>query len=86
VFAKPARAPREISLQLGGPLARVEPEEKKVSVNWLVTGGVLFGAGVALDVLPDSAHDRHLDPVDLIPLGCYALGAVAAALGIIPAF
>jgi hypothetical protein len=86
IFAKPARAPREISLQLGGGGIEEPPEEKGLAIHWLVTGGVFVGAGVAMDVIPESAHDHRLSPLDLVPLGLYTLAAVAAALGIIPAF
>jgi hypothetical protein len=82
--AKEAKEAREHSIQqaVTAP-APPPPPEHHISVGWIIGGAVLVGGGVVLDVAPASAHNHKLDPTDFIPVGLYALGAIAVAIGIL---
>ena len=45
----------------------------------LALAGVAVASGVALDLVPGSANNGRFDGMDVLPLGCYAIGLVLAA-------
>jgi len=49
---------------------------------YLSGGAAAISTGVVLDILPDSARNFELDALDLAPVGLYAIGVSALALGL----
>ena len=52
------------------------------AIVWLSAGAALAAGGVVVDTVPGSSSNGDLDAVDFVPVGLYALGAVAVVLGI----
>jgi hypothetical protein len=50
--------------------------------GWLGAGGLALGGGLALDLLPMSAHNHGFDALDLVPLALYAGGIAAIIAGV----
>lgn len=49
---------------------------------WIVAGVAAILAGVALDLLPDSASNGTAQPLDFVPVGLYGLGAAGLVVGV----
>ncbi|HUS68831.1 MAG TPA: tetratricopeptide repeat protein [Kofleriaceae bacterium] len=49
---------------------------------WLGAGAALLGAGLLLDTVPDSSQNDSVDALDFAPVGLYAAGLAAIAVGV----
>lgn len=49
---------------------------------WLGAGAALLGAGLLLDTVPDSSQNDSLEGLDFAPVGLYAAGLAAIAVGV----
>lgn len=67
------------------PVVAPPPQDKPkhgVRWGWVGGGAATLAVGVVADVVPDSGKNGVLDAMDFVPVGLYAIGAVAIALGI----
>lgn len=69
-----------IAIGEGGPASSSGPWLE--GLLYLSGSAAAISTGVVLDIVPDSARNFELDPLDLAPIGLYALGVSALALGI----
>lgn len=58
------------------------PEPKRNRLLWLGAGAALVGAGLLLDTMPDSSQNDSLEALDFAPVGLYAAGLAAVAIGV----
>ncbi len=58
-----------------------EPAPRR-RVLWIGAGAALLGAGLLLDTVPDSSQNDSLDGLDFAPVGLYAAGLAAIAVGV----
>lgn len=55
---------------------------RRLGYAYLGAGGLSLAGGLLVDLLPASGRDHALEPLDLVPLGLYAVSAILCASGV----
>lgn len=58
------------------------PPSKTLPLLGVLSGTLMLGTGLVLDVAPKSSHNGELDGVDFVPLGLYIGGIALIVLGV----
>jgi tetratricopeptide (TPR) repeat protein len=74
-----SRSSGDAVLEAEAPAAA--PSARK-RIVWLGAGAALLASGLLLDTFPDSARNDELDALDFAPVGLYAAGLAAIAVGV----
>jgi tetratricopeptide (TPR) repeat protein len=57
-------------------------KQEGVSWGWLAVGTGAVASGIAIDLALSSSSNHRFDAMDVVPVGCYALGLLGIGVGV----
>ena len=61
--------------------ATAEKKSSGARWTWIAAGAAMIGAGVAVDLIPDSSSNGELDALDFAPVALYGIGIGLGVMG-----